>query len=65
MLSNLGAVEERKAVTKDLLRNSERLKDVSIDEDLKQLTETGYVMETNGMFYLSKAGLFRALSRFS
>jgi coproporphyrinogen III oxidase-like Fe-S oxidoreductase len=65
MLSNLGAVEEDRAVTKDALNQSEKLRGKSIDEDVKRLIETGYVKDHNGRLYLTKAGLFRALSRFS
>jgi hypothetical protein len=65
MLSNLGAIEESKAVDKQLLNNSQSLKDKPIDEAIVNLVNTGYVKESNGRLYLTQAGLFRALSRFS
>jgi hypothetical protein len=65
MLSNLGAIEEGKAIEKQLLANSQSLKDKPIDEEILNLVKTGYVRETNGRLYLTQAGLFRALSRFS
>jgi hypothetical protein len=65
MLSNLGAIEESKAVEKQLLNNSQSLKDKAIDEEILNLVRTGYVKETSGKLYLTQAGLFRALSRFS
>jgi hypothetical protein len=65
MLSNLGAIEESKAVEKQLLNNSQSLKDKPIDEEILNLVRTGYVKQTDGRLYLTQAGLFRALSRFS
>jgi hypothetical protein len=65
MLSNLGAIEETKAVDKQLLSNSQSLKNLPIDDEIINLVRTGYVKESNGRFYLTQAGLFRALSRFS
>jgi hypothetical protein len=65
MLSNLGAIEEGKAVTRGLLGNSERLKDKVLDDEIGKLVSSGYVKQTDGKLYLTKAGLFRALSRFS
>lgn len=65
MLSNLGAIEENKAVTRELLSNSESLKNRLLDDEIQKLITTGYVKQTDGKLYLTKAGLFRALSRFS
>lgn len=65
MLSNLGAIEESKAVERQVLNNSESLKNKPIEEDIGTLVRTGYVRESNGRLYLTQAGLFRALSRFS
>ena len=65
MLSNLGAIEASKAVDKQVLNNSQSLKDKPIDEEIGNLVRTGYVKESEGRFYLTQAGLFRALSRFS
>ncbi len=64
-LSNLGAIEENRAVTRDLLINSEQLKNRVLDEEILKLVHSGYVKEIDGRVYLTKAGLFRALSRFS
>ena len=65
MLSNLGAIEESKAISPDILRNSQKLKERPLDEDLRKLIETGYVKAHDDKLYLTKVGLFRALSRFS
>ncbi len=65
MLSNLGAIESSKAVEKQVLNNSQSLKDRPIDEEISNLVRTGYIKETEGKLYLTQAGLFRALSRFS
>jgi hypothetical protein len=65
MLSNLGAIEESKAVEKQVLNNSQSLKDKPIDEQIGTLVRTGYIRESKGRLYLTQAGLFRALSRFS
>ncbi|MDH2901156.1 MAG: hypothetical protein PXY39_09315 [archaeon] len=64
-LSNLGAIDENKAVTKELLVNSDSLKNRVLDDDIGKLVLSGYVKKTDGKLYLTKAGLFRALSRFS
>ncbi|HZW56300.1 MAG TPA: hypothetical protein VFF30_08435 [Nitrososphaerales archaeon] len=65
MLSNLGALDEEKAISADTLRNSQPLKDKVFDDELRKLVQTGYVKQIDSKLYLSKAGLFRALSRFS
>ncbi|MHB8567034.1 MAG: hypothetical protein ACYC7D_02550 [Nitrososphaerales archaeon] len=65
MLSNLGALEEDKAVSVGFLKNSQQLKDRIFDDEVRKLVETGYVKQIDGKVYLTKAGLFRALSRFS
>ncbi len=65
MLSNLGAIDENKAVTRELLSNSEKLKDRILDDEIQKLVLSGYVSQTDGKLYLTKAGLFRALSKFS
>ncbi len=65
MLSNLGAIEEDKAVAFEVLKSSEHLKDKMLDEEIVKLVESGYVKRVDGRLYLTKIGLFRALSRFS
>ncbi len=65
MLSNLGAIDESKAVTKDLLSNSDSLKNRVLENEIRDLVLSGYVKTIDGKLYLTKAGLFRALSRFS
>lgn len=65
MLSNLGALDEKKAVSLQLLNNSERLKDKSLDEDIVRLEADGYIKRIDDRLYLTQAGLLRALSRFS
>jgi hypothetical protein len=65
MLSNLGAIDENKAVDQQLLRNSQSLKERSLDDEIRKLIDSGYVREVGDKLYLTKAGLFRALSRFS
>jgi hypothetical protein len=65
MLSNLGALDEEKAVSKKVLNNSERLKDLLIDEDIKSLEDRGYVIRIDDKLYLTQSGLVRALSNFS
>lgn len=66
MLSNLGAISEERAADRKLLGNSEPLKGTEIDEEISKLIISGYVkMEASGKLYLTRAGLFRALSKFS
>jgi hypothetical protein len=65
MLSNLGAISEDKAADRQLLGNSWQLKGMEIDGEISKLIESGYVKEASGKLYLTKAGLFRALSKFS
>ena len=65
MLSNLGALDEEKAVSKKVLNNSERLKDILIDDDIKSLEDRGYVIRIDDKLYLTQSGLVRALSNFS
>jgi Mn-dependent DtxR family transcriptional regulator len=66
MLSNLGALNEQKAVSTKLLNNSERLRNVTIEDDIKKLEENGYVRRIDDdKLYLTKSGLVRALSRYS
>jgi len=65
MLSNLGAIDEKKAVTREVLKNSDKLKDPGVDDEIASLVETGYIREADGRLYLTQSGLFRALSRFS
>ena len=62
MLSNLGALSEDRAVSKSLLGNSERLRSVSLDEDIRTLEGRGYVKEFNGRLYLTQSGIVRAMS---
>ena len=65
MLSNLGALDEQKAVSKKLLNNSERLKNSYLDDDIKSLEQRGYVKQVDDRLYLTQSGLVRALSNFS
>ncbi len=65
MLSNLGALDKEKAVSKKILNNSERLKDSLIDDDIKSLEDRGYVIRVEDKLYLTQSGLVRALSNFS
>jgi hypothetical protein len=65
MLSNMGALDEDKAVSKKILNNSERLKNVFIEEDIKSLEDRGYVIRIDDKLYLTQSGLVRALSNFS
>ncbi len=65
MLSKLGAIEEDKAVTLEILRSSEHLKDRVLDEEIAKLIQAGYIKIVDGMLYLTGVGLLRALSRFS
>jgi hypothetical protein len=62
MLSNLGALDEDKAVSKTLLNNSERLRDESLDADLTSLERDGYVKQVDDKLYLTQSGLVRAMS---
>jgi hypothetical protein len=65
MLSNLGALNEEKAVSKSLLNNSERLREVRLDDDLVTLEQHGYVRRVNDRLYLTQSGLVRAMSNYS
>jgi hypothetical protein len=65
MLSNLGALNEERAVSKSLLNNSERLKSRSLDQDLLSLEARGYVKEIGDRLYLTQSGLVRAMSNYS
>ena len=65
MLSNLGAIDESKAISQELLKNSQKLRERPLDDDVRKLIETGYVKSSADRLYLTKVGLFRALSRFS
>jgi hypothetical protein len=65
MLSNLGAIDETKAISQEILKNSQQLKEKPLDDEIRKLIDMGYVKVVDGRLYLSKAGLFRALSRFS
>jgi hypothetical protein len=65
MLSNLGAIDETKAISQEILKNSQQLKEKPLDDEIRILIDMGYVKVVDGRFYLTKAGLFRALSRFS
>jgi len=62
MLSNLGALNEERAVSKSLLSNSERLRSVSLDEDIIALEQRGYVKQIDERLYLTQSGLVRAMS---
>jgi len=65
MLSNLGALSEDRAVSKTLLGNSERLRSISLDDDIMTLERRGYVRQVDGRLYLTQAGLVRAMSNYS
>jgi hypothetical protein len=65
MLSNLGALNEEKAVSKSLLNNSERLRNENIEEDISRLEENGYVRQVDDRLYLTQSGLVRAMSNYS
>jgi len=65
MLSNLGALDEEKAVSKTLLNNSERLREAQLDDDLVTLEQRGYVRRVNDRLYLTQSGLVRAMSNYS
>jgi spore germination protein YaaH len=65
MLSNMGALDEDKAVSTKILNNSERLKNLLIDNDIKNLEDRGYVVRIDDKLYLTQSGLVRALSNFS
>ena len=65
MLSNLGALDENKAVSKKLLNNSERLKNSILDDDINSLEQNGYVKRVEDRLYLTQSGLVRALSNYS
>jgi hypothetical protein len=65
MLSNLGALNEEKAVSKTVLNNSERLRDERLDEDIQTLEQRGYVRQIEDRLYLTQSGLVRAMSNFS
>ena len=65
MLSNLGALDEEKAVSKKILNNSERLKNSFLDDDIKSLEQNGYVKQVQDRLYLTQSGLIRAMSNFS
>lgn len=65
MLSNLGALNEERAVSVKILGNSERLRSTSIDEDVQMLEETGYVKRIEDRLYLTQSGIVRAMSNYS
>lgn len=65
MLSNLGALSSERAVTVELLSNSEQLKGIDIDSEISRLEQGGYVMRADDRIYLTESGLIRALSMVS
>jgi hypothetical protein len=65
MLSNLGALNEEKAVSREILNNSEKLRDERLDEDILTLEQRGYVKQVDDRLYLTRSGLVRAMSNFS
>ncbi|MDG6908229.1 MAG: hypothetical protein JRN20_20865 [Nitrososphaerota archaeon] len=65
MLSNLGALSSERAVTVELLSNSERLKGIDIDSEISRLEQRGYVKRADDKIYLTESGLIRALSMIS
>jgi hypothetical protein len=65
MLSNLGATDPQRAVSKELLSSSQLLKDRLLDNEIAQLERDGYLKVENGKLYLTRAGLLRAMSHYS
>ena len=65
MLSNLGAINEKNAVSVELLANSRQLANNPLDEELIKLEVRGYIKRSGDKIYLTEAGLVRALSRLS
>jgi hypothetical protein len=65
MLSNMGALDQEKAVSTKILYNSERLKNLLLEDDIKNLEDKGYVVRVDDKLYLTQSGLVRALSNFS
>jgi len=65
MLSNLGAINEKNAVSVELLANSRQLANNPLDEELKELEVRGYIKRSGDKIYLTETGLVRALSRLS
>ncbi len=65
MLSNMGALDQEKAVSTKILNNSERLKNLLLEDDIKNLEDKGYVVRVEDKLYLTQSGLVRALSNFS
>ena len=65
MLSNLGALNEEKAVSKSILNNSERLRDENLDDDISSLEQIGYIKQVDDRLYLTQSGIVRAMSNYS
>jgi len=65
MLSNLGAIDEKNAVSVQILENSSQLSNNRLKEALKELEAQGYLKRLNDKVYLTQTGLFRALSGLS
>jgi len=65
MLSNLGAIDEKNAVSVQILENSGQLSNNRLKEALKELEAQGYLKRLNDKVYLTQTGLFRALSGLS
>lgn len=65
MLSNLGALNEERAASIELLSNSERLRGIDVATEIAFLEEKGYVKRSGEKVSLTEAGLIRALSMFS
>jgi hypothetical protein len=65
MLSNLGATDPKRAISKNLLSSSQLLRDKLLDPELEQLERDGYLKNEDGKLYLTRAGLLRAMSRYS
>ncbi|MHB1868349.1 MAG: hypothetical protein ACYCPP_05325 [Nitrososphaerales archaeon] len=65
MLSNLGAIDKKNAVSVQILENSGQLSNNQLEGALKELEAQGYLKRLNDNVYLTQTGLFRALSGLS
>jgi hypothetical protein len=65
MLSNLGALNEKKAASRELLASSDTLRGINVESEIARLVDGGYVKTIDDKVYLTQSGLLRAMSRFS
>ena len=65
ILSNLGAINEEKAVSLEVLANSSQFQNVDLKNGLKELESKGYIVRSGEELYLTGIGLLRALSGIS